>query len=69
MDLISEQTRLQILPEKERLNLILDVRKRRRERSQAKFNKKTKPKRTQKMLAGLNDEQLHLLLNNLRTGK
>jgi len=69
MDLISEQTNLQTLTEKDRLDLILDVRKRRRERSQSKFNKKSKPKRTQKMLAGLNDEQLHLLLNTLRTEK
>jgi hypothetical protein len=69
MDLISEQISLQELTKKERLDLILDVRKRRRDRSQASYKKKAKPKRTQKMLAGLNDEQLHLLLNTLRTEK
>ena len=66
MDLVSEQTRIQDLPSKARLDLVLDVRNRRRERSKPKPRK---PKRTQKMLAGLNDEQLHELLNTLRTGK
>ena len=66
MDLVSEQTRIQDLPSKARLDLVLDVRNRRRERSKPKPRK---PKRTQRMLAGLNDEQLHELLNTLRTGK
>jgi len=66
MDLVSEQTRLRDLTEKDRLDLILQVRSRRRERSKPK---QRKPKRTQKMLAGLNDEQLHELLNTLRNGK
>jgi hypothetical protein len=67
MDLISEQQSLTSLTEKERLNLILEVRNRRRERSKPK--QRSKPKRTQKMLAGLNDAQLHELLNTLRTGQ
>ena len=67
MDLISEQQSLTSLTEKERLNLILEVRNRRRERSKPK--QRSKPKRTQKMLAGLNDTQLHELLNTVRTRK
>jgi hypothetical protein len=66
MDLVSEQVRIQDLQSKSRLDLILEVRNRRRERSKPKPRK---PKRTQKMLAGLNDEQLHELLNTLRTEK
>ena len=62
MDLISEQKGFQSLTEKERIDLVIQVRQRRRERT------KPQPKKTviSKQLAGLNDEQLHELLHMIR---
>ena len=65
MDLISEQKGFQSLTEKERIELVIQVRQRRRERT------KPQPKKTavSKQLAGLNDEQLHELLHMIRGKK
>ena len=67
MDLISEQKSLKALTEKERINLIIEVRQRRRERTRPK-PKKVK-KKVNKQLEALNNEQLHELLAMLQGTK
>jgi len=63
MDLISEQKGFQSLTEKERIDLVIQVRQRRRERTKPQPKKKSV---VSKQLAGLNDEQLHELLHMIR---
>jgi len=63
MDLISEQKGFQSLTEKERIELVIQVRQRRRERTKPQPKKKSV---VSKQLAGLNDEQLHELLHMIR---
>jgi len=65
MDLISEQKSLQALTEKERIDLIVQVRHRRRERTKPK----PKKKKVNKQLEALNNEQLHELLAMLQGTK
>lgn len=65
MDLISEQKSLQTLTEKERIDLIVQVRHRRRERTKPK----PKKKKVNKQLEALNNEQLHELLAMLQGTK
>ena len=65
MDLISEQKSLQALTEKERIDLIVQVRHRRRERTKPK----PKKKKVNKHLEALNNEQLHELLAMLQGTK
>lgn len=67
MDLISEQKSLQALTEKERIDLIVQVRHRRRERTKPK--PKAKKKKVNKQLEALNNEQLHELLAMLQGTK